>query len=366
MDPATRVIRLLLMAAICLPWQLGWAAEAKGAAPPDVKELLGELRSEELAVRSRARRALEKIGKPVVKDVIPLLRDESKGARRAAAGVLRGIGRDACEAVPALIEALEDKDRSVRSIAAAALGKMGSHAKGAVPRLIELLNDRGDRYLGVRLSAASALGDIGPGAFAAVPALLAALAEKPSAPLGIHNVFRASIAEALGKIGPAAKKAIPALIKLLPEKDQVLRARVIMALGRLGREAAVAVPDIVKHAGPPGRIEKVPGKAAILALSGMGPPGLLELIELAVAAEDPDVRGKALFFLGQTLPMEEAVPDLIELLSDPRAEARVIAAHLLASFAEEFSIQTAVPALKKALKDDCDAVRKAAAAALKR
>ena len=89
------------------------------------------------------------------------------------------IGKDAKDAVPALIIALQDQDRSVRSNSADALGKIGNDSKDAVPALMTTLRDKigkdakdavpelteifldDDEYVYVRYQAIQALKQIG-------------------------------------------------------------------------------------------------------------------------------------------------------------------------------------------------------------
>jgi HEAT repeat protein len=99
-----------------------------------------------------------------------VLQDKDKDVRSAAAYALGGIGKDAKDAVPALILVLQDKDKDVRSNAANALGRIGKDAKDAVPALILVLQDKD-----VRSNAANALGRIGKDAKDAVPALILVL-----------------------------------------------------------------------------------------------------------------------------------------------------------------------------------------------
>jgi HEAT repeat protein len=73
--------------------------------------------------------------------LVVLLRDGSRGIREGAAWSLRGIGKAAAPAVPALTEGLRDEFARVREGCASALGRMGELAACALPDLTGLLAD---------------------------------------------------------------------------------------------------------------------------------------------------------------------------------------------------------------------------------
>lgn len=102
------------------------ALAAIGAdAVPGLMELL---RDKEMWNNSRAYswvvRALTKIGKPAVSDLTAALKDPQLNVRITAAGILGGIGPDASEAAPALMEAAKDPDRGLSRAANEALKKV--------------------------------------------------------------------------------------------------------------------------------------------------------------------------------------------------------------------------------------------------
>jgi HEAT repeat protein len=88
---------------------------------------------------------------------------------------LSNFGKEAVEAVPALIQNLHYETTSdVREAAAIALGRLGPDARSAVPDLIGVLQN--DNSVNVRSAAAEALGQIGDPL--AVPALISVLYEE--------------------------------------------------------------------------------------------------------------------------------------------------------------------------------------------
>jgi HEAT repeat protein len=146
-----------------------------------IKLLLANLTSPDAEDRSRAVDALGRIGrdaKDAVPAVILALRDQDAVVRRTAADVLGKIEPGAEDAAPALIAALNDQDVSVRRTAADVLARIGSGAKDAAPALIAALNDQ-DEW--VRRIAAGALGEIGTEANDEAPTSIAALNDQESA-----------------------------------------------------------------------------------------------------------------------------------------------------------------------------------------
>jgi HEAT repeat protein len=137
-------------------------------------------------------------------EVIDALSSYSAEARITAALALSKYGKEAVEAVPALIQNLHYETTSdVREAAAIALGRLGPDARNAVPDLIDMLQN--DNSVNVRSAAAEALGQIGDPL--AVPALASILHEKEVAGrtniwLAIHSAV--SIAQITGEKFPDA------------------------------------------------------------------------------------------------------------------------------------------------------------------
>lgn len=130
----------------------------------------------ELAVRTGVTKALTRMGRIPLFDVIDALNHKNPMIRREAASFLHGpAGQEGplmADIVPSLIDGLRDVESSVRVRAAQAIGILGDKAEEAVPGLIEALKDE-ESY--VRQWSAVALGSIGPKARAAIPALTEAL-----------------------------------------------------------------------------------------------------------------------------------------------------------------------------------------------
>jgi HEAT repeat protein len=147
------------------------ACRAKEA-PPDVAQLVAELRGGDAQKSGAARVQLIALGEPAVPALAEMLRSGTPAERVSAANTLWGMGADARGAVPDLVVALSDADAELRVAAAMALESVGPVAEAAVPQLVRALSDR-DRA--VQQAAVKALGAIGPGAKAALPVLTRAL-----------------------------------------------------------------------------------------------------------------------------------------------------------------------------------------------
>jgi HEAT repeat protein len=158
------------------------------------------------------------------------LQNPDVGVRCTAADILRGLGPDAADAVPALIACFADSDVEVRRSCVFALVDIGyaltgklSYVARAVTPLTRMLEDNDAEC---RSLAASALGAIGSSAESAVGSLLPLLSDADS------DVRRAS-AQALGDIG--AVTTVPQLRKLLADADREVSEIAAEAIAKLSR-----------------------------------------------------------------------------------------------------------------------------------
>jgi len=130
----------------------------------------------ELAVRTGVTKALRRMGRIPLFDVIDALNHKNPIIRREAASFLHGpAGQEGplmADIVPSLIDGLRDVESSVRVRSVQAISILGDKAGEAVPALIRSLKDE-ESY--VRQWSAVAIGSIGPKARAAIPALTEAL-----------------------------------------------------------------------------------------------------------------------------------------------------------------------------------------------
>lgn len=112
-----------------------------------------------------------------------------------------------------------------------AIGGIGIDAKEAIPFMIEKLKNE-KKFIGVE--AARSLGNIGIGSEDAIKALEQALSDK-------SDIVRREAALSLGKMGIYAKSAVPSLINALNDKHPDVRWRSTEALGKIG----LKTPDVI-------------------------------------------------------------------------------------------------------------------------
>jgi HEAT repeat protein len=242
------------------------------------------------AEQRQAAEAIHSFGADAVPSLIPMLDDRSVELRRLVISLLRPLGPQARDAVPALVRLLKqsnnmDESRDVIET----LASIGPDAKDAVSVLTAKLDDSW-----LRLRAVSALGQIGPSARSALPALRIALLEaikKPAeseprftleerpptnqemiegviATLGCLGSVSVStlkelaerpdlnlagkivVVNTLGKLGPAAKETAPLLKTFLKSDEPGLRSVSAIALWRIQKdtEAITVAGPILKDA----------------------------------------------------------------------------------------------------------------------
>jgi HEAT repeat protein len=181
---------------------------------------------------------------PAVPLLLPLLRGNDQQLRLATARALAKIDKKRLpEVVAALIDDLGvDPPGYFNSTAARALGEIGPDANDAVPALLSLLNHS---YAMVRVEAARALHFIDSGHDARVVEVLLAILEQekelPVPPYAPGTMFgeggpqypRAGAVVALGEIGPAAKPALPKLKELAKSKDWLVRKAAAEAINKI-------------------------------------------------------------------------------------------------------------------------------------
>lgn len=156
---------------------------AFGPRAASARDVLLNLLSEDVNIRSSAALALGNIYAERTRDTLPttddelvrlcqrlilMLTDESPVARQAAAGALGSIKADLSNSIPALTAALKDRDSSVRAAAAFAIGvpfvrptdekrrNALSYCKVALPELTRIFGNAGEN-IGVRKAAAGSI-----------------------------------------------------------------------------------------------------------------------------------------------------------------------------------------------------------------
>lgn len=268
-------------------------------------------------------------------DLVELLHDNDRHARKYAAAALGGLGD--MSAAPQLIKLLDDEETFVRASAAEALGRLGD--RGAVPKLLRLLHDPRMYDTERAVWALGVLGDQ-----RSIPELLRLLDTTP--------YIRPYAAEALGRLGSA--EVIDRLLVRVNDQDANIRQSAAESLGRLGNKAAV--PELSKLLKDTDfAVRRCAAESLGLLGDQSAAPQLLKLLR----DNDGILRGTAAEALGR-LEATEALPELTGLLADPDNSVRKLAAKALGSLGD----QRAVPELDTLLRDPDGWVRFAAAEAL--
>lgn len=263
--------------------------------------------------------------------------DKSAGVREAAAKALGRMEKEAKGAVGALAGALKDSSPAARAAAADALLGLGAAAREALPDLRQVLQDKG-ADIRTREKCARALGLIGaPDVLSALPAMQDVITD-PKAPLDV----RKAVAEALYLIGRDAAPAAGALGTALTDKASDVSLR----------------------------------RAAAAALDAIGPDGRdgLPALEKALKDDDRYVRSHSMHAVGRYGKdlgprTKDAVTALLAGMNDSVLEVRIAAIETLGVLGPEGlgeDVKAVTERLTDALKDSQQAVRDAAAAALKK
>ena len=191
---------------------------------------------------------LQKLGPglvPYLKDLLPLLRDDSKPMVQAlVARALTAVGDGAAPTVArALLPLLQSKEPDLPCSAIRSLGWLGPVAAPvALPALLPILKRKNEEC---RLCAVVALGQLGPAAAPAARELLAVLDHPDTEPVGHRGGFsQHAAAEALGQLGPSVVPlVVPALVQHFKDEDLMLNDSIHSAFECMGAAAApLAIP----------------------------------------------------------------------------------------------------------------------------
>lgn len=261
----------------------------------------------------------------------------------AAADILKGLGRKAQAAIPALRRCLNHSDLEVRKRSCEALGAIGPMAAEAVSSMVPLLSSDADRDAVIE-----ALGEMGPGARAALPHLLPLLA-------GLDKAGRKRLTSTIENIGRANEKQVPLLIPLLTHLDPEVRFQTADLIAQLGSKAGLALPDFVALMGDSNnrvaslasqRVDQL-GPASLETL-----PGLIALL----TGTNDEVCLKAVKLIGKAgREARTAVDPLLPLLKNNSADLRKAAAWALGRMGRY--AEPACEALESAAFDSDEAVR---------
>jgi len=346
----------------------GYGREAKAAVPALTEMLVSRKRSLRMAAIS----TLERMGpdaKSSVPDLIKVLEADAE-SRDAVLRALTAIGPVAVVAVPSIAKLLEDKLPRIRRQAAFALAAIGPAAKSTAPALKARLFKE-QRF--EQVAFAVALWRVNGRSVSVISVLEKALAIEDSIGKEVprdkqEEVYESALARLhaarfVSTVGSEAKALLPALIKRLSTKDSAFRKQVIRAIGSMGAEAATAVPALTKE------LEKrrPSHKSEIIkTLGSIGPaaktsiPRLLE--EMGKNGYIEPVAVVAYWRI--TGDSKKSVALLTKSIATPTESrrARLVAIHGLEQMG--FAARSAMPEMKKLLKDKSPTIRRAAREAL--
>ena len=289
----------------------------------------------------------------IVPVLLAALKSESAEVRGEA---VVGLGRAGSLAMPALIKLVAGFATAGDSAAqgAAALEMMGPQAQPAVAVLVKALQAKDEQVV---VHAAGALGAIGSGVLRAggdspIPQLRKLLAK------GSVSI-RAHVASALGDIGPGAAAAVDDLAKALQDRDESVRRESAEALGNIGRAAKSAIPDLLKALGDEKRSVSMHAGWALGRIGSEAVPLLVETLS------DPRRRFAAVVVLSDIgEAAQPAAGALTALLAEPKLGQELRREIVLALAHIGPGARDAVPALLKILEDDDATLQVGAAWAL--
>jgi len=243
--------------------------------------------------------------------------------------------------VTALIAALKDPDSNVRGCACNALNTLGKHAVEAYSAVVELIDDPVPFVREAAVNAVANIAEATDNGQVAMPLVLKALKDpEPSVRRSaVMRLRRLKISE-----------LIPDLVAVLVDEDATVANEAAMALGGFFKAAQPALPGLVKALGRNGVTASAAG-----AIGNIGPTKKI-LPALLAALKDKSARTNIVAAIYQLGPdAVDAVPTLIELLGEKKADVRYNAAMTLGNVGP--AAKAAVPALEAALKDKDRSVR---------
>ncbi len=294
------------------------------------------MEDEDPGVRLRVMSAIADAGPAAV----PVLVESLKNDKVAfwACIVLRDIGPDAKDAVPALTEALGSKQPQVPREALLALAAIGEPAASAVPRIAAMIDD-----VLHRTAATYALGAIGK-IPADVETKVRANAESPDKLLSTASLWT------LARLHPEDKeirrKVTERLVQRLKEQDPNVRAWAAQGLVALPPAPEITVPIFEKAFQD---ADETTLRSALDAMAGVGARAVPRLINVLRNEKYAKFRADVAYTLGQIgADAAPATEDLAKLLADADPKVSSEAAMALAKIGAPAA--AAVPALTKALE----------------
>jgi HEAT repeat protein len=294
------------------------------------------MEDEDPGVRLRAMSALADAGPGAV----PLMVESLKNEKVAywACLVLRDMGPDAKDAVPALTEALGSKQPQVRREALLALASIGDPAAAAVPQIASMLDDK------LHATAATyALGAIGK-----IPADVETKIRENAK--GQDKLLSTASLWSLARVHPEDKEirreVTERLVERLKEQDPNVRDWAARGLAALPPAPEIAIPIFEKAFQD---ADETTLRSALDAFAGVGARAVPRLTDALRNEKFAKLRGEVAYILGQIGP--EAAPateELAKLLTDADSKVSSEAAMALARIGAPAA--AAVPALTKTIE----------------
>lgn len=287
----------------------------------DLKRWLGQLRSNDVTLRSDAAHQLGKLGdERAVPTLVEALSDSDEYVRKSAVTALRRIGGP--EAMAGLRQALADRSEQV--VLQAVNGLRDMRDREAVEPLIRVLTRR-ERSL--QLAATDALIRIGTDA---VGPLMEAFKDR---------ALRRRIGNQIWKIlVDMGTKSIDPLLQMLTDENQYVRLTAISVLGRIG-DRRVAAPLVHLFLDDPRMQEAVVTTLARLEERKVLEPPASQATDREIFLPKDAVDG----FLGR--PREEVTKVLTEALENPSAKVRRFALKAIYALFGDTALDRLVAAL---------------------
>ncbi len=278
------------------------------------------------------------------------LKDLSPQVRAAALAALRHVPMANEERVQILMAGIEADEREVRLVSVEELGQLGALAKPAVPVL--LASAQGPSPVrSYRAAVVKALGEIGEGAKEAVPFLIGLLDDASAGGLRTESL------QALASMEKAAQPALPMIEELLGSKDAELRQAALGAYASIETDAEKLIPVYLTALEDPSAEVRRPVIDGLGRLGERGEPAAEALVDLLDS--EPD-RRPALEALREI--RSQSVSLCLRMLDHDSPSVRLLACDHLGRIRSE----EAVPALRKAMRDEYSFVRRRAREALER